>query len=73
MLDASFQSASEPVGTNAPLQRAQGETPRLGLSRKAQIAWRRAVDELLIDAIFGPGWEPSSALDPVPIRVRSTA
>ena len=38
------------------------------LSRKAQAAWRRAADELLIDAIFGPGLEALCTARTVPIR-----
>ncbi len=34
------------------------------LSPRARIAWRRAADELLIDAIFGAGYEPFPATEP---------
>ena len=70
MLDASPQPASDPTLHPAPLRATSGATPAK-LSRKAQAAWRRAVDELLIDAIFGPGPDWPGAVRPVPVRVRS--
>ncbi len=38
--------------------------PREPLSPRARAAWRRAADELLIDAIFGAGYEPMRVGEP---------
>ncbi len=69
MLAVSPQPTSEPVLHTKPIRPA----PELKLSRKSQAAWRRAVDELLIDAIFGPGLESLCAARPMPPRVRSAS
>ena len=40
--------------------------PREPLSPRARAAWRRAADELLIDAIFGAGYELPRVGEPAP-------
>ena len=72
MPDASSQPASDPTLTPAPIRAASAATPAK-LSRKAQAAWRRAMDELLIDAIFGSRLDSPVAVRPQPVRVRSAA